>query len=169
VISEKKGRESFYRVSEPLMPLTMKMKQERGQPIRLVIDFLRFWYTAEELEQQLQNASGDGIDISILEAALKESKVEEDPKVKACLRDLEYFTQQKNTKEVLRLLDELRALWLELYVGNRDLENKSKDLSEVLKNSLRGEPSKVIWKKNTLNKWMPIFFTEVENIKRVYL
>lgn len=47
------GRESHYELLEPLLRLSLDVKKQRGGPIRLFIDFLRFWYTKPELEQRL--------------------------------------------------------------------------------------------------------------------
>ncbi len=48
VTSESIGRESFYELQEPLMRICLEVKKQRGQPIKLFIDFLRIWYTEEE-------------------------------------------------------------------------------------------------------------------------
>lgn len=53
VISEAIGRESFYELREPLMRFCLEVKKQREEPIRLFIDFLRCWYTKEELQQRL--------------------------------------------------------------------------------------------------------------------
>jgi tetratricopeptide (TPR) repeat protein len=47
------GRESHYELMEPLLRLSLEVKKQRGEPIRLFVDFLRFWYTKPELEQRL--------------------------------------------------------------------------------------------------------------------
>jgi tetratricopeptide (TPR) repeat protein len=54
VRSEPIGRESFYELREPLMRFCLEVKKQRGQPIRLFVDFLRLWYTRTELQQRLQ-------------------------------------------------------------------------------------------------------------------
>lgn len=50
------GRESHYELLEPLLRLSLEVKKQRGEPIRLFIDFLRFWYTRPELEARLLTA-----------------------------------------------------------------------------------------------------------------
>jgi DNA-binding MarR family transcriptional regulator len=47
------GRESHYELLEPLLRLSLEVKKQRGEPIRLFVDFLRFWYTRPELEARL--------------------------------------------------------------------------------------------------------------------
>ncbi|HAX79873.1 MAG TPA: hypothetical protein DCY88_29570 [Cyanobacteria bacterium UBA11372] len=53
VNSDEIGRESFYELREPLMRFCLEVKKQRGEPIRLFIDFLRVWYTRTELQQLL--------------------------------------------------------------------------------------------------------------------
>jgi len=48
------GRESFYELREPLMRMGVEVKKHRGQPIRLFVEFLRYWYTPGELEARLE-------------------------------------------------------------------------------------------------------------------
>jgi tetratricopeptide (TPR) repeat protein len=54
VASNPRGRESLYELAEPLMRLSMQVKDTRDhQPLELIVDFLRIWYEREELEQYL--------------------------------------------------------------------------------------------------------------------
>jgi tetratricopeptide (TPR) repeat protein len=54
VRSEPIGRESYYELREPLMRFCLEVKKQRGEPIRLFVDFLRLWYKRTELQQRLQ-------------------------------------------------------------------------------------------------------------------
>lgn len=47
------GRESYYELREPLMRLCVEVKKHRDEPIRLVVELLRSWYTSEELQKKL--------------------------------------------------------------------------------------------------------------------
>ncbi|MEQ8970755.1 MAG: tetratricopeptide repeat protein [Coleofasciculus sp. C1-SOL-03] len=53
VTSDAIGRESFYEMRETLMRFCLEVKKQRGEPIQLFVDFLRIWYTKEELLQRL--------------------------------------------------------------------------------------------------------------------
>jgi tetratricopeptide (TPR) repeat protein len=54
VTSNPSGRESRYELAEPLMRLSMQVKDTRDhQPLELIVDFLRVWYDREDLEQRL--------------------------------------------------------------------------------------------------------------------
>ena len=44
VQSQKRGKESFYEMAEPLMRLCLEVKNQRGRPLRLVAKFLRAWF-----------------------------------------------------------------------------------------------------------------------------
>ncbi|MFQ6042043.1 MAG: tetratricopeptide repeat protein, partial [Candidatus Poribacteria bacterium] len=50
------GRESFYELREPLFRLCLEVKSRR-EPIRLFVDFLRLWFSQEELEAQLHGSA----------------------------------------------------------------------------------------------------------------
>ncbi|MBD2776766.1 tetratricopeptide repeat protein [Iningainema tapete] len=54
VTSHAIGRESFYELQEPLMRFCLEVKKQRGEPIRLFVDFLRLWYTRQELQERLE-------------------------------------------------------------------------------------------------------------------
>lgn len=45
------GRETWYELKEPLLRLCVEVKKSRGgnQPIRLIVEFLKHWYSPEEL------------------------------------------------------------------------------------------------------------------------
>lgn len=59
VVKETQGRESFYELQEPLMRICLETKKQRGEPIKLFVDFLRIWYTKEELEDRLKQLPDD--------------------------------------------------------------------------------------------------------------
>jgi len=70
VKSEEIGRESWYELREPLMRFCLEVKKQRNEPIRLLVDFLRVWYTREELQQRL------GLRMADVDFADKESRFE---------------------------------------------------------------------------------------------
>jgi DNA-binding transcriptional ArsR family regulator len=59
VRTEPYGRESFYELREPLMRFCLKAKKQRGEPIELIVDFLRRWYTKTELQERLGLVGGE--------------------------------------------------------------------------------------------------------------
>ena len=52
VRSEKRGKESYYDMAEPLMRLCLEVKNQRGRPLRMVARFLRAWFPATALQAQ---------------------------------------------------------------------------------------------------------------------
>ena len=65
------GRESYYELQEPLMRICLEVKKQRGEPIKLFIDFLRIWYTKEELEQRLETLPQDCLEREYIDYYLK--------------------------------------------------------------------------------------------------
>jgi tetratricopeptide (TPR) repeat protein len=71
VASNPRGRESLYELAEPLMRLSMQVKDTRDhQPLELIVDFLRVWYEREELEQRLARIAPAASGREYLTAAL---------------------------------------------------------------------------------------------------
>ncbi|MEG4117151.1 tetratricopeptide repeat protein [Microcoleus sp. N9_B4] len=67
VKTEEIGRESWYELREPLMRFCLEVKKQRNEPIRLIVDFIRVWYTRKELQQRL------GLRMADVDLAEKES------------------------------------------------------------------------------------------------
>jgi DNA-binding transcriptional ArsR family regulator len=56
VVSTPRGRESLYELAEPLMRLSMQVKDTpQSEPLGVIVDFLRVWYERDELEDRLAN------------------------------------------------------------------------------------------------------------------
>jgi DNA-binding transcriptional ArsR family regulator len=53
VASQARGRESLYELTEPLMRLSFEVKENRREPLRLIVDFLRIWYRPGQLRAKL--------------------------------------------------------------------------------------------------------------------
>ncbi len=73
VISEKRGKESFYELAEPLMRLSMETKNQHGEPLRLIASFLKVWFSDEELVQEHDGEIGENLNraTAYKKAALK--------------------------------------------------------------------------------------------------
>jgi len=68
---ERRGRESWYELREPLMRLVLEVKESRGNPIRLIVDFLRCWYSRAERKVLLAGiAPQSRVTLAYLHAAL---------------------------------------------------------------------------------------------------
>jgi len=133
VKTEEIGRESWYELREPLMRFCLEVKKQRNQPIRLIVDFIRVWYTRKELQQRL------GLRMADVDLAEKEShfmyrqglkpippdavmereyytraleaieRNEEDPRLKAYFDEIEYCREQKDHVSALEYAEKLVA------------------------------------------------------------
>jgi DNA polymerase III delta prime subunit len=102
------GRESYYELSEPLMRLCMDIKKQRGEPVGLLVEMLRIWYTEDQLSQWLERPNQDfNLSIKYLQKALKlvqEQRLE--PNVKAVLKDLQIANKSnEQVSLILELVD----------------------------------------------------------------
>ncbi len=43
------GRRTYYELAEPLARLSFQIKESRGEPLRLVVDFLKGWFDPDEM------------------------------------------------------------------------------------------------------------------------
>jgi len=66
------GRESFYELAEPLLRICVEAKTHRGEPLNLLVDFFRYWFSREELERKLSDMNGREIEKLYYSAALRE-------------------------------------------------------------------------------------------------
>jgi tetratricopeptide (TPR) repeat protein len=48
VRAESVGRNSYYELREPLMRLSLDVKSHRGEPVRLLVEFLRLWFADQD-------------------------------------------------------------------------------------------------------------------------
>ncbi|MEQ9359453.1 tetratricopeptide repeat protein [Coleofasciculus chthonoplastes] len=122
VISDAIGRESFYEMREPLMRFCLEVKKQRGEPIQLFVDFLRIWYTKEELLQRL-GLTDDNLQYQqrlkplpsdavlereyILYALQAMDNEDEDPRIAACLQEYENCFEKKDYVTALELAEKL--------------------------------------------------------------
>ncbi len=109
VRSESVGRESYYELREPLMRLCIEIKKNRGEPIRLFVDFLRLWYSRAELQRRLELLRSDAaIEREYLVHALRLSEEEKyDPRAIASFRDYKAYFDSGDFDRALQAAEEL--------------------------------------------------------------
>jgi tetratricopeptide (TPR) repeat protein len=112
VVSHPVGRDSYYELREPLMRLCIEVKKNRGEPISLLVDFLRLWYLPNEMQQMLTTLRPDAeMERKYLLHALELSEREdEDPRVKACSIDFAGYLKQHDYTRALEVAEELVAV-----------------------------------------------------------
>lgn len=48
-------RIAYYQLREPLMRLCIEIKENRADPLRLIVEFLRFWFREDDIKQRLHS------------------------------------------------------------------------------------------------------------------
>ncbi len=109
---ESVGRESYYELREPLMRLCIEVKKNRGEPIRLLVDFLRLWYSRTELQQRLELLQSDeALEREYVLHALRTIAEEtEDPRVTVCLHDYNAYLEKSDFVRALQVVEELLGI-----------------------------------------------------------
>ncbi|MEQ9480878.1 tetratricopeptide repeat protein [Coleofasciculus sp. F4-SAH-05] len=123
VISDAIGRESFYEMRETLMRFCLEVKKQRGEPIQLFVDFLRIWYTKEELlqrlgvtnddlqyQQRLKPLPSDAVlerEYILYALQAMDNEEDEDPRIAACLQEYENCFEKKDYVNALELAEKL--------------------------------------------------------------
>src|SRR5574337_514520 len=106
------GRESYYELREPLMRLCIEVKKHRAEPIRLLVDFLRLWYSQRELERKLEDLqAGAPLEREYLLHALRTADDEKtDCLETACLKDYDAYIEAGDFGHALEVTEELVAI-----------------------------------------------------------
>jgi len=106
------NREKFYELREPLMRLTIEVKKHRGKPIRLLLDFLRLWYSPSELKQRLSLLPADAAMEReyALPAMLITEEDWEDPRIPECSQAFNDALSKNDPAGALEAAEELTAI-----------------------------------------------------------
>jgi tetratricopeptide (TPR) repeat protein len=112
VRAETIGRDAFYEITEPLMRICLGVKKERGEPLKLMVDFLRVWYPKTELQTMQQSflmaPNRSAAMCRYLERALDDSEiVDEDPRIQACLDAIQAHFDREEYSGALKIAEKL--------------------------------------------------------------
>jgi len=114
VRNDRRSRESLYELAEPLMRICVEVKENGRGPIRLFVEFLRRWFSKEELESKALVAATE-TDRLYLRLALQEREEEVSSDFSALsLEELEQRAEAFDTFEVWQTLGGARwdqELW----------------------------------------------------------
>lgn len=110
VISHNIGRESYYELQEPLMRLCIEVKMHHDKPIRLFVDFLRFWYSSNDLETRLAATSEDSFERGYLKQAIELTKKEPNPVISICREERNKYISEENWNKALEVVEEMLAI-----------------------------------------------------------
>ena len=97
-----------YELREPLLRMVIEVKRGRGEPVRLIVDFLRRWYSRRERQERLAFVSPQyPLTQEYLTAALDlERAVQDKPDLKRaqqfCVRIRMSVSKQKSTTVPLK-------------------------------------------------------------------
>ncbi|RKY72911.1 MAG: hypothetical protein DRQ14_05230 [Candidatus Latescibacterota bacterium] len=91
------------------MRLCIEVKKYRGEPIRLLVEFLRLWYSTDELRMKLESLQPEqSLEQEYLLYALRISQEEKkNPVVESCLRDYVTYIEKWEFARALEVAEEL--------------------------------------------------------------
>jgi DNA polymerase III delta prime subunit len=110
VCSEKRGKESFYDMAEPLMRLCLDVKNQRGKPLRLVARFLKVWFPQESLKKSSQIMDGRTRTADYCEMAMQENTGSESSFKDALLREIRSAANDLDFLRMVSLANEFSAM-----------------------------------------------------------
>jgi tetratricopeptide (TPR) repeat protein len=97
VESNQRGREFLYEISEPLMRICVEVKDnQRNQPLRLLVDFLRVWYDDRELKHHLGKMEPASASRAYLESAIVRNSAEGNLRKHLILEDLKLYLPEQD-------------------------------------------------------------------------
>ena len=96
VEANQRGRESLYEISEPLMRICVEVKDnQRLQPLRLLVDFLRVWYDDQDLKHHLGQMEPASASSAYLESAIQINSAEGNLRKQILLEDFQSSLPEK--------------------------------------------------------------------------
>lgn len=113
VVSKAIGRDSYYELAEPLMRFCVEVKMHKAEPVRLLIDMLRIWYSTEDLEKRvdLLKDKNRSIDLEYACKALDLNKnyPDQDPVYVTCREQFSTYFSHGDLAKAQDVLEDLRA------------------------------------------------------------
>ena len=104
--STKRGRETYYELSEPLMRLAYEVKEQ--SLLQMLIEFLRIWYRPDEM-QKLRTAGLSRTTQAYMDAAWEQSQTTPDPRLKLLQQELDQAEAEGRKHELATLWEEKAA------------------------------------------------------------
>jgi|GEM_PF-650214 len=104
--STKRGRETFYELSEPLMRLAYEVKEH--SLLEMLIEFLRIWYRPDQM-QQLRSSGLSEATQAYMDAAWERSQTHPDPRLKLLQDEIDQAEADGRRHELATLWEEKAA------------------------------------------------------------
>ncbi len=96
VEAKQRGRESLYEISEPLMRICVEVKDnQRLQPLRLLVDFLRVWYDDQDLKHRRDTMEPASAACAYLQSAIQRNSTEGNLRKQILIGDLKLALSEK--------------------------------------------------------------------------
>ncbi len=106
------GRDKYYELREPLMRLSIEVKKHRGEPIRLLVEFLGLWYSPAELKERLAGLRQEAVlerEYGMPALRLAESG-HTDPRIAVCSGEYNRAVEAGDFVRALRAVEELTVI-----------------------------------------------------------
>lgn len=108
VVSTRQGKQSFYEISEPLMRLCLDIKNQRGKPLRLITQFIRAWFSVEEINKYSQQQGHVRLR-QYCESALKAEPIYVQPLIKDLNHLIEKSIDKNDFEKAMNYVQELKS------------------------------------------------------------
>ncbi len=106
----KVGDDAYYELREPLLRLSFEVKKHRGKPLGLLSDFLRLWYSPEELKQKLSNPANAVPEQPYIPDLASVEQKWHDPRIAECCRDYASAIRASEYERALKSAEDLVAI-----------------------------------------------------------
>jgi tetratricopeptide (TPR) repeat protein len=107
------GRRSYYELREPLLRICVEVKNQREQPVRLLVEFLRLWFSPKELQKRLSSLTEEGTEsherVYILSALRSSEDRYQDQATTAFEEEMNSCLQAKDYVRASKLANDLVA------------------------------------------------------------
>jgi tetratricopeptide (TPR) repeat protein len=139
VRSEKRGKESYYDMAEPLMRLCLEVKNQRGRALKMVARFLRAWFPIHALKAGATDINsgrvGDYCALALESGGSFQSVIAED-----LVLQIERSLESGSVSEAKALLGELRfadvekaeSLSTRMYAGDGIFGRSIESLTDII-------------------------------------
>ncbi len=151
--SIQRGRESLHELREPWLRLTLEVKKQRGGPISLIIEFLRLWYSIDELKQKLSNLPKDAeTDRFYINHAINNIDLTDKFSIeKICETDIKTYLNENKKSEAIKAYQDLIVtrnnlgdkVNLAYLLGDTERFTEARDvLTDIIENNRLSEQQK---------------------------
>jgi len=108
VLAHRRGKLTYYEISEPLMRLSLQVKHTRGKPLKILVLLLRAWYSDDELKVYEKIKSDEVLKEYLQSACLIDTTIIEKINNKAN-RELETAIKARDEDKIIEISSEIIA------------------------------------------------------------